>query len=627
MQIFIDNEEVLCSQKMTIKEQLSNTSSVILNNVYPKSWENDKDYVSRFYMPKDYSHCIITDDNIQNEVSYKKTTTEIEFETLENAEIDALNKIVEREGSTIEYIKVNKNNKTKLYIESIIPNTYTNSRIGGTNTVPAVGVKINELQSVEAETWTNEITGYEYIILTSFTSKVEVTKQEETIETTNNIVFSGVVKNSGNINLNPRKPHYATLQLLDYKTFLSEGETLNFVLEGQTISEAIQTLIDQIEGFEVGEILLNEDVQIGAYNCDNKTIYDVLEYLAEITGARWFTRIFDEHLVLIDFYSPNLIPDGEGIEYTQEYFRNNNIVDISYSYNASNYRNKQVITGDNIKSSLIQQERIIIAEDTNTYDLTYPIAEIVTIKNGNVEYSFDTQENKSLGSTANFYYKPGSNEIEAASSLKVGYVFVVSYYPYISSRQVIFNESEINRINESTGRTGIIERYEKRTDTNSNEDLNRIAQTYLDFKGGADITLKVKTYNKDIFRIGTQIFFNGPLESLTTKYLVAEKQIDMITTGEQQEIFYTYKLSSNYNYETAINYFNNQRRKLGGNIKEGEYITRNIDIPGSINIIFYDNSTSEIEIPNDILDGELDIELIGQNTHSAKLEARLEFKL
>lgn len=68
MQIFINNEEVICSQKMTIKESLSNTSSVILNNVYPKSWENDKDYVSKFYMPKDYSHCIITDPNVTNEV-------------------------------------------------------------------------------------------------------------------------------------------------------------------------------------------------------------------------------------------------------------------------------------------------------------------------------------------------------------------------------------------------------------------------------------------------------------------------------------------------------------------------------------------------------------------------------
>ena len=71
MQIFINDEEVLCSSSMTIQKQLSNTSSVILNNVYPKSWEEDKDYVSRFYMPKDYSKCKIIDENITTSSTYK----------------------------------------------------------------------------------------------------------------------------------------------------------------------------------------------------------------------------------------------------------------------------------------------------------------------------------------------------------------------------------------------------------------------------------------------------------------------------------------------------------------------------------------------------------------------------
>ena len=62
MKIYIDNEEVLCASKMNIKESLKNTNSVILNNVYPKSWESDKDYVSRFYMPKDYSKCLVKGD-------------------------------------------------------------------------------------------------------------------------------------------------------------------------------------------------------------------------------------------------------------------------------------------------------------------------------------------------------------------------------------------------------------------------------------------------------------------------------------------------------------------------------------------------------------------------------------
>ena len=61
MTITIDGTEVLCSNSFTIEMEMLNTPSVILNNVYPKSWENDKDYTSRFYHPNDYSVCTIED--------------------------------------------------------------------------------------------------------------------------------------------------------------------------------------------------------------------------------------------------------------------------------------------------------------------------------------------------------------------------------------------------------------------------------------------------------------------------------------------------------------------------------------------------------------------------------------
>lgn len=66
MKIYIDNEEVLCNSRLTIKKSLANTGSVILNNVYPKEWEQDKDYVSKFYMPKDYSPVKIIDENVED---------------------------------------------------------------------------------------------------------------------------------------------------------------------------------------------------------------------------------------------------------------------------------------------------------------------------------------------------------------------------------------------------------------------------------------------------------------------------------------------------------------------------------------------------------------------------------
>ena len=54
IQMFINNTEVLSDKEFTITEEMLNTSSTILNNCYPKIWDDDKDYTSRFYFPADY---------------------------------------------------------------------------------------------------------------------------------------------------------------------------------------------------------------------------------------------------------------------------------------------------------------------------------------------------------------------------------------------------------------------------------------------------------------------------------------------------------------------------------------------------------------------------------------------
>ena len=57
LKLLINNEEVVCYSYIQLNEELLSTSSTILKNCYPKSWENDKDYTSRYYFPKDYSKC------------------------------------------------------------------------------------------------------------------------------------------------------------------------------------------------------------------------------------------------------------------------------------------------------------------------------------------------------------------------------------------------------------------------------------------------------------------------------------------------------------------------------------------------------------------------------------------
>ena len=67
IKILINNEEVVCDSNLQIKEEMLSTSSTILKNCYPKSWEDTKDYTNNFYFPKDYSKCEIYDVNGEDE--------------------------------------------------------------------------------------------------------------------------------------------------------------------------------------------------------------------------------------------------------------------------------------------------------------------------------------------------------------------------------------------------------------------------------------------------------------------------------------------------------------------------------------------------------------------------------
>ena len=76
--------------------------------------------------------------------------------------------------------------------------------------------------------------------------------------------------------------------------------------------------------------------------------------------------------------------------------------------------------------------------------------------------------------------------------------------------------------------------------------------------------------------------------------MVKSKEINYIKTVDT--IFYKFTLTSSFNSENAINYFDNQRAKNYGNIGEGEYINRNIDYEQNGTIIFYDTSFEQTTV-------------------------------
>lgn len=416
---------------------------------------------------------------------------------------------------------------------------------------------------------------------------------------TNDLYFCGVVKNSGNISLNPREPHFQTLQILDFKTFLSEGETLDRVIVNKTILETIQEVVGVISGygFVLGNVqIANPDDIIGAYSTENKTAYDIFNYIAEITQSKWTTRLVDENTVAIDFYDPSALPQGTPIEYNTTYFKNNQIDNMFYSYSANDYRNKQIMTSKEVFANISTKETIISSGYGSNFLLEQPVGQVESITLNNVEMSFATKQDKELGYSADFYYSVGSESIESDINIPLGSAIVVQYIPIVAGRQVIANDSEISRISGATGRNGIITRYENRNDASTSNELQMIGQSYIKYKGSPEIKLTVET-RSNLWKIGDRVQFNAPIPELATEYMVKSKQIEYIKTID--DVFYTFEMSSSFNSEQDINYFDNQRAKALGNIKEGSYISRNIDIENVANIVFQNATLEKINSTGD----------------------------
>lgn len=422
------------------------------------------------------------------------------------------------------------------------------------------------------------------------------------------LYFVGIVKNSADMELNPLKPHYCSLQILDPSTLLSEGMTLDFVIAGKTVTEAINQVIDNISdyGFVAGNIQIPEeyDTMIGAYSTLEKVPYDVFQYLSQISLTRWGTHMVDENTTAIDFFSPELLENQGTIELTKEYCTNHHIESITYDYSTDDYRNRQVMTSEQVFAGTTTTNTFVSNQYDTTFLLEKNVGTINSITVNGSEATFTTTTAKDDGEVADFYYEYGSNKLEANSAYTVGTVIQVEYVALVNGREVIINSSEINRIRNNLGRNGNISRYENRSDATSSSELQLIGQSYIKYKGLAEITLTISS-REDFLTLGGKYNFNAPISDLVGDYLVKTKKTAVKQSDEYNWFVYEYELTNSFDTEDELNYFDNQRSKNSGNIEEGDTIERNIDIETTEYIYFHNLTIEDLgESPN-VLEKEL----------------------
>lgn len=679
IKMFIGDQEVYCKSEFELSEEMLQTSSITLNNVYPVEWEKNHDYISRFYYPKDYSKFRLlkakdsTDAKIygycrQNGTPSPDNPVQIEtFTGEQDAEVEGKTyhlSLGDLELCSIGdykdyiYYKDNKWWKHKEIEVQHINGEFLMSYETGLFEIHAYRekdyLKVNEAycnyfeyQNVQSglnanlqdlhfsiqnsygnnlfikylkydnpadfNNWVNSIDLKIYAILSKPIEEeiTDTTLISQLNEITMQLIFAGIVKNSGDLDLNPRHPHYATIQVLDFKTLLSEGEYLDFVISNKTVREAIEMVVEAIQDYGVvaGNININgADDIIGAYSCSEKSAYDVFQYLADITNSKWTTRMIDEDTIAVDFYDPNLLPKGEAIDYTSEWFNKNQIVDMHYSYGTRDYRNKQTMLSDEVFGNVSQQERLFADGYKTNYITEQKIGKINSIKVNGTNQTFTTNNQKDLGVSADFYFTQKEKQFTSDKILKAGDRVEISYLPIVNGREIVTNEVERLRVEKSLGRKGTIARYEKRNDVSSSQELSKIGQAYIRYKGSAEINLTVQTQDNELWKIGQVVDFNNaPVDELKTSYMVKSKTTHAYVNGRQSYLFYEYELSSNFNSENAINYFDNQRNKNAGNISEGEYVLRNIDLENRTWVVFYglEITSHEITAGDNVLNFEL----------------------
>lgn len=418
------------------------------------------------------------------------------------------------------------------------------------------------------------------------------------------LYFSGIVKNSADMELNPFKPHYCSLQILDPSILLSEGQTLDFVIVNKTVEEAILQVIRAISdyGFVVGNIIIPEEENtiIGAYSTLNKAPFDVFQYLSQVSQTRWNTRMIDEYITAIDFYDPELLDKQGVIEYTKDYFKKNKIQEIKYNYSTTDYRNKQIITSDEVFADITIKENIIATGYDTTFFLEQKIGEIKSIKYYDLNLTFATRTEKEKGVSADFYYEISSNKIETNKIYDSSTVITVEYVPVVVGREISYNTPEIQRINQQLGRNGTISKYENRNDVVNPKELLSISNSYIKYKGNAENTLSIVA-RTDFLKLGGKYRFNAPTNELSGNFLVKSKTTTINQNEATLQVFYNYELTNSFDVENELNYFDNQRAKNNGNISQGEYVSRNIDIESSVFIVFDNVEIKSIEISDNEL--------------------------
>lgn len=386
--------------------------------------------------------------------------------------------------------------------------------------------------------------------------------------------FIGIINDVGRLSLMPNKPKTFSLQIADFRKWLSLTKPLNEIYINKTPSFIVQNLITKLNEpkIKVGQLnfTTTNDFTIKAYNTTNKTLYQILKDVIErqTNSVLYFTVengiFYINYKSVEDFKntSPLILDIND-----ENFLLNYKIEDINYDNETNDYYNYLAYSSDNVISKMfIKETNLSLKEDKIV--LLHQIGKIIEGKNNTYFYNPTTQdkiiptilttEEAKEGKFCHLVWSEGSNALENRF-VSSSYVLNINYKIKQKLTLEAKNLNEINRLKALTGTKGIVYKSEKFNDISDPDDLLAAVKNDLEKYSYPNKILTINA-KENIWKILDTVIVTNINENINGKYIVQQMEGSFKRIKGSNTVLkdITYVLKQTRNFNTLENKFDNQ---------------------------------------------------------------------
>lgn len=456
------------------------------------------------------------------------------------------------------------------------------------------------------------------------------------------LIFFGIVNSTGRLNLNPFTPKTKTVEIADFRKWLSIQKPIPLLFFNEFPENLVNTLIEKLNEpkIVVGTLDFSTNELIGAYSTVDKSPYQVLkEVVAKQTNSILYFQINTQQQITINYKSNDtlandiepLIIDLNNLDLLKEY----KILDIEFESNADKYSNIVKVESSNVIANIVTEEKITIL-DKDSFTLNNVVGKVSNNIANTYLYKLATPTVKQSAIILNeeFYkegqyydvlYKTGNNIIKINKKyLDQDWVLNFGYFIKRKTSVELSNTQEIARIASFSMTKGEVYRYERLNDLTNFNDLLKATESNLEIYKNTEriiyITSEIPLYDiLDVVEVVSQE--NDKVSGL---YLVHEINVDIngssIKDASNNNNFilpvFSTVLKATKNTDNIVNEFDNQNFRDNPVVNQAEIsdTTETIILNGKFNLISNIKEVAASLFPNVSFEqAELNYKIYGKN--------------